>query len=228
VVLRVHNELLLHNLGLHGFIHLWGAAGSGKTLLSSLIAADASRHGFVEWINTDSKRAFVGLLKTNVQTLNGRMENIKVTMTNGSREAIDAVTRLPEIAEDGTVLCVIDSITRTLDMGREDPLLWGREFIEKVFPTLASFASVKSINVLVTSECRQIPGLGTVPVLHRTIAKWADHEIQVKRAGPKSRMNIIHSRYGEDEEFRIATICPLQDGSLVIADTHPVPVSGEV
>jgi hypothetical protein len=58
-------------MGLSGFTHVSGLAGSGKTMLAIAIAADASRMSQVEWVNTDSKTRFIPHLKATVTHFGG-------------------------------------------------------------------------------------------------------------------------------------------------------------
>lgn len=218
----------LQDFGLGGFIHLWGAAGSGKTILASLVAAEASRTGHVEWINTDSKKAFIQSLKANVQSIGGIINNITVTMAESHQDAKIIISNLSDIVEDGTVLCVIDTITRTLDLKRNDPTFWGQEFVEVVLPVLASLSRRPGFNIIATSECRQLPDSGVVPVLHRTISKWVDHELLVRRASVKSHSNVLLSKHGSENEVLVATIHPQADGSLKLAKTQASMMKTEV
>ncbi|MHA2021546.1 MAG: hypothetical protein ACW96N_07520 [Candidatus Thorarchaeota archaeon] len=59
------------SMGLSGFTHVSGLAGSGKTMLAIAIAADASRMSQVEWVNTDSKTRFIPHLKATVTHFGG-------------------------------------------------------------------------------------------------------------------------------------------------------------
>jgi hypothetical protein len=224
----VLDESFLHEIGLGGFIHLWGAAGAGKTVLASFVAAEASRNGVVEWINTDSKKSFIRSLRANVDLVGGKMENINVTIAESHHEAKTIIGQLPDIIEDGTNLCVVDTITRTLDFGRNDPTFWGQEFVEVILPVLASHSQKPGFNIIATSECRQLPNSGVVPVLHRTISKWVDHEILVRRSKVKSNSNVLLSRYGSDDERYIATIRPNADGSLRVSRTQTTMMTKEV
>ncbi len=210
----------LHDFGLSGFIHLWGAAGAGKTILASLIAAEASATGHVEWINTDSKKVFIRNLKANVQFVGGKISNINVTIAESHQEAKSVIANLSNIVEEGTNLCVVDPITRTLDLARDDPTLWGQEFVEIILPILASFSRRPGLTIIATSECRQIPNVGTVPLLHRTISKYVDHEVLVRRSQAKSHSGIFLSRYGSTRETLIATMLPRADGSLKLSRTE--------
>ena len=48
VALLVSDTPLMTSLDLGGLIHLWGAAGSGKTLLAVALASDVSKTARVE------------------------------------------------------------------------------------------------------------------------------------------------------------------------------------
>ncbi|MFX1440972.1 MAG: hypothetical protein ACFFFD_12050, partial [Promethearchaeota archaeon] len=94
-------------LELGGIIHVIGPAGSGKTLLATAIAADASRTSRVEWINADSKKRFIPHLKATIKHLSGVESNVSVMMTKGHKQALDAVLRLPIAITPDTSLIVI-------------------------------------------------------------------------------------------------------------------------
>lgn len=228
MVLQVLDGSFLNDTGLDGFIHLWGAAGSGKTIFASLIAAEASRYGLVEWINTDSKKVFIRNLKANVNLVGGVMENINVTVVESHQEARQIISTLPELLEENTVLCVVDTMTRTLDFARNNPVLWGQEFLEVVLPILSSLSRKRGFRVVATSECRQLPEYGVVPVLHRAISKWADHEILVKRSAAKPHSYILLSGFASEDEILLATIRPHSNGSLELIKTEAAVANREV
>jgi preprotein translocase subunit Sss1 len=174
---RVSNPMLTETLALDGLIHLWGDAGSGKTLFACSIAAEVSRYSKVEWINTDSKQSFIPNLKRTIESADGSIQNVSVTMARDRHEARDLILGLSKSFPEGVSLIVIDSITRLLDMAREDPILWGRELFEEALPTLAGIADEKGVRIIITSESRVMSETGNLAVHYRTIKKWVDHDI---------------------------------------------------
>jgi RecA/RadA recombinase len=179
----VSKSRLMEQLGLEGLIHIWGRAGTGKTLLACLIAADESRLTKIEWINTDAKQSFVSQLRQTIESEGGLIQNITVTMARDRKEVRDLILSLTKDIESDCSLVVIDSITRLLDMARENPTLWGREMIEEALPTLAGIVNKHGVNVIVTSESRAINESDTLAVHHKTIAKWADHDVRLIKNG---------------------------------------------
>ena len=198
----VSNISLMTSLGLRGFIHLWGSAGSGKTLLACALAGDASKYGRVEWINTDGKKSFVSYLKRNIDASGGEVENVTITMTDDQSEIIELIRTLPD--SDLPSLIVIDPITRVLDLARDDPTLWGRDIVEDVLPTLASIVSTNDLSIVITSECRMLEDSGNHAVLHNTITKWIDHDLWLNRDASGSLTHIV--RKTEDTEQETAQL----------------------
>ena len=182
-------------LGLGGLIHLWGDAGSGKTLFAVALACDVSRNHRVEWINADAKKSFVSYLKKNVAASGGKMENIAVTFTEDQAELRTLIETLPS-AIAGVSLVIIDPITRALDMARDNPILWGREIIEDVLPTLTGIVAQNNINIIITSESRMMQGSTNQAVHHKSISRWADHDLCMTRCMGRPYSQV--SRLSED------------------------------
>lgn len=192
-------------LGLNGLIHLWGNAGSGKTLLTVALASDASKHCKVEWINTDGKRSFIKQLRDNVNAYGGKTENITVTMTNGKSELLTLIDSLPMNLQD-TQLIIIDPITRVLDMARDDPLMWGREIIETVLPTLTGIVAKGNADIIITSESRTMDDSQNKAVHHSTITRWTDHDLRLLRDVVNAHTQILESFDNELHETALMKI----------------------
>lgn len=183
----------MEQLGLRGLIHIWGKAGSGKTMLASKIASDESRYSRVEWINTDSKQSFVHQLKQDIEVEGGNIRNVTVTMISDRNQVKDMILNLNKTLEPEVSLVVIDSLTRVLDMARKDPTLWGREMIEEALPALAGLVNKKDVKVIITSETRTVDEQKAIAVHHKTIAKWTDHDVHLVRSSKGSASRIIRN-----------------------------------
>ena len=215
MVLLVFRSSLMASLGLRGFIHLWGSAGSGKTLLACALAGDASKHGRVEWINTDRKKSFVSYLKRNIDASGGKAENVTITMTDDQSELLELIRTLPD--SNLPSLIVIDPIARVLDLAREDPTLWGQEIVEVILPTLAGIVSSNDLDIVITSESRMLGDSGNRAVHHSTIAKWIDHDLCLNRDMTGSLTHIV--RKIEDTEQETAQLRVDDTGALTIIPT---------
>ncbi|RDE12453.1 MAG: hypothetical protein C4K48_09985 [Candidatus Thorarchaeota archaeon] len=193
----------MYALGLGGLIHLWGDAGSGKTLFAVALACDVSKNHRVEWINTDAKKSFVSHLKKNAVASGGKMENITVTFTEDQAELCTLIEGLPS-AIAGVSLVIIDPITRVLDLARDNPILWGREIIEDVLPTLTGIVSQNNIDFIITSESRMMPDSTNRAVHHNSISRWADHDLCITRntGSPHSQV----SRFSENGMKELASM----------------------
>lgn len=205
VVLQVSNSSTLGILGLRGFIHFWGTAGSGKTSLAVAIASSVSKHSKVEWINSDGKQSFISQLKKNVLAQKGHPTNILVTLTTGKHELVNEIHSLADRMSE-VRLVVIDPITRVLDMAREDPTLWGRELVEDILPTLAGIIERFNIDIIITSECRFIEDSEYQAVHHSTISRWVDFDFHITRdrSGSFSHIqNTIESQMQETAVLRM-------------------------
>lgn len=189
---------LMEQLGLKGLIHIWGRAGSGKTMLACKIASDESSYSRVEWINTDSKQSFVSQLKRDIEAGGGNIRNVAITLVSDKNQIKDLVLKLNKTLEPEVSLVVIDSLTRVLDMARKDPTLWGREMIEEVLPALAGLVNKEVVNVIITSEVRTVDEQRTIAVHHRTIAKWTDHDVHLVRSSNGDTSRIIRNTECEE------------------------------
>ena len=203
---------LMASLGLRGFVHLWGRAGCGKTLFACALAGDASKHGRVEWINTDGKKSFVSYLKRNIDASGGKVENVTITMTDDQTELLELIRALPD--SNLPSLIVIDPITRVLDLARDDPTFWGQEIVEDVLPTLAGIVSSNDLDIVITSEIRMLGDSGNRAVHHNTITKWIDHDLCLNRDMSGSLTHII--RKNEDTEQETAQLRVDDTGVLTI------------
>jgi hypothetical protein len=203
---------------LRGIIHCIGHAGSGKTLLATAIAADASRTSHVEWINADSKKRFIPHLKATVKHLGGVESNVSVMMTKGHKQTLDAISKLFRTITPDTSLVVIDPITRVLDMSRSDPVLWGRILIEEALPILGALSWERGIDIIAVSEMRFHPDIGNRPVFSNEIEKWADSTVKVCRdvSGKSSSVSIVEN--GDCRE--IAQLSVLQNGACLLSPSH--------
>lgn len=214
--LQVSRHRLIEQLGLRGLIHIWGEAGSGKTMLASKIAADESRCSKVEWINTDSKQSFVGRLKLDINDQGGNLDNVIVSIVNDRSAIRELILNMGNVVEPGVSLVVIDPITRVLDMSRKDPNLWGREMVEVALPSLVGLVKKKNVNVIITSEARTLDEQTTVAVHHKTISKWADYELHIIKSRDGGTSQIIR----EDEDTVQMGLLGLQENSLVLTSSH--------
>jgi hypothetical protein len=183
-------------VGSSNLLHLWGPAGSGKTLLATSLAAEASRSGIVEWINTDGKRGFIPILRTNTAAVGGIFSNIRVTFAQGPAEARTAVMQTPETTHTGTRMVVVDSVTRVLDMSKVDDIMWGRELLEEALPSLAALAE-KGIVIVLTSEVRSTE-VGVVPVLHDSVGSWKPMTLRAARGPGRHSTLFLPTPEGEE------------------------------
>jgi hypothetical protein len=203
---------LTDTLALDGLIHFWGVAGSGKTLLACSIASEVTRYSTVEWINTDAKQSFIPFLKRSINSAGGSIQNVSVTMAGERNEVRDLILRLPQSLPDGVSLIVIDSITRLLDMAREDPILWGRELFEEALPTLAGLVDERGVTVILTSESRAMTDSGNLAVHHRTIKKWVDHDIMLARNTLEDSSRILRVIDLPDNKEQIGVLRLMDNG----------------
>jgi hypothetical protein len=202
-----HNNSLLNALGLEGLIHIWGDAGSGKTLFAVSLASDVSKYSHVEWINTDAKKSFVTHLKKNVVESGGRTENITVTLTESRSELRTLIDNLP-ITLESTSLVIIDPITRVLDMTRENPILWGRELVEEVLPTLTGVVSKTNVDIVIISESRMMEDSSNRAVHHSSIARWIDHDLFLARSMNGTQSQIFRLSDNGLQEIAVMNLVP--------------------
>ncbi|MFW9888371.1 MAG: hypothetical protein ACFFER_09325 [Candidatus Thorarchaeota archaeon] len=214
----VREYSLRASLELRGIVHVIGHAGSGKTLLATAIAADASRTSHVEWINADSKKRFIPHLKATVKHLGGVESNVSVVMTKGHKQTQDAISELAMTIIPDTSLVVIDPITRVLDMSRSEPILWGQVLIEETLPTLGALSWERGIDIIAVSEMRFHPDIGNRPVFSNEIEKWADSTVKVCRdiSGKSSSVSIVEN--GDCHE--VAQLRVLQNGACLLFLSH--------
>lgn len=217
--LPVSEPRLLEQIGLSGLVHIWGKAGSGKTMLASKIASNESIYSRVEWINTDSKQSFVHQLKRDIEVGCGNIENVTVTMVSDRNQIRDMILNLTKTLEPEVSLVVIDSLTRVLDMARKDPTLWGREMIEEALPALAGLVNKKNVNVIITSEARTVDEQRTIAVHQKTISKWTDHDLHLVKTNKGDSSRIIRET---DSEVQMG-ILDLKANSLVLSRHHSHP-----
>ncbi|MGY5859241.1 MAG: AAA family ATPase [Candidatus Thorarchaeota archaeon] len=216
---------LMTSLELGGLIHLWGAAGSGKTLLAVALASDVSKYAKVDWYNTDGKKSFVSYLKNNIASSGGCPDNVTITMVDDQTELLDLVQQLPN--SELPSLIVIDPITRVLDLGRENPTLWGRELVEDVLPTLAGIVAANDVSIIITSESRMLDDFNNHAVHHSTIGKWIDHDLCLNRDMSGSETHIVQKI--EDADQETAQLRVDQSGILeIIPKLYRTRVSEEV
>lgn len=212
---------LMTSLNMGGLIHFWGPAGCGKTLLAVALASDVSKQARVDWINTDGKKSFVGYLKTNIASTGGRPENVTISMVDTQAELLDIIENLPK--SELPALLVIDPITRVLDLGRENPTLWGRELVEDVLPTLAGIVASNDITIIITSESRMVEESKTQPIHHKTISKWIDHDFCLSRDLSSSKTQIKRKLDDSEQETALLKVAP--SGLLhVVPRIHQNPI----
>lgn len=216
MILQVSKTSLTETLALDGLIHLWGDAGSGKTLFACSIASEVSRYSKVEWINTDAKQSFIPFLKRSIDYAGGSMNNVSVTLVDDRHEIQDLILNLSKSLPKRVSLVVIDSITRLLDMAREDPILWGRELFEEALPTLAGIVVDRGVNIIITSESRAMVETGNLAVHHRTIKKWVDHDILLVRNTLEESTRIMRVVDSPDDQEQIGTLRIMEDGFLLV------------
>jgi RecA/RadA recombinase len=222
---------LTETLALDGLIHLWGNAGSGKTLFACSIATEVSRYSKVEWINTDSKQSFIPYLKRSIEFAGGSIQNVSVTMANDRQEVRELILGLSRSLPEGVSLIVIDSITRLLDMAREDPILWGRELFEEALPTLAGIVDEKGVKIIITSESRAMSEAGNLAVHHRTIKKWVDHDILLVRSALEDSTRIMRVVDTPEDQEQIGILRLMEDGIPIVqpqASRGSTPVGGQI
>jgi hypothetical protein len=165
--------------------HIWGEAGTGKTLLACALVAEVVREGHVRWVCADGKQSFAKSLRANVGAL--EVHNITVNIPRGNQDVRNVILTLTESIHSDTSMVVIDPITRVLDMARRDDIMWGVELLEEALPSLVALSEM-GIKVVLVSEVRNLEDK-IVPVMHGSIAVWRPVDLQIVR-GP-GRSSII-------------------------------------
>jgi hypothetical protein len=199
-------------LGERNLVHLWGRAGTGKTLLAVALATEASRHGCVEWINTDGKRSFVLPLKASIKAAGGYSSKVNVTLTRGCTEALETIMALPSTVPPGTTMIVVDPITRVIDMGNVDDIMWGRELREDALPALAALAS-GGVKVIIVSEVRSTE-IGVLPVLYDSMKRWRPRSLKAVRGPGRHSTLLLPASEGEE----VLAVMKLDDEGLLQLD----------
>lgn len=201
-------------LDMGNLFHIWGEAGTGKTLLACAMATEAVRGGHVRWICADGKRSFVRTLKTNLRELDGH--NITVNVPTGHEEVTETILSIHENIHPKTSMIVIDPITRVLDMSRRKSVMWGRELIEEALPSLVAL-SHRGVKIVLVSEVRYIEE-SSVPVMHSSISVWKPVDLHIVRGPSRDSTILERNEQGDD--------CPLVrmivDSSGVIRLTSPI------
>jgi len=164
-------------LGMGDLFHIWGEAGTGKTLLVCALAAEVVKDGHVRWLCTDGKRSFINTLRNNLKT--EEEHNITVSVPIGHKDVQESILSLPGNIHPETLLVVVDPITRVLDMSRRDFVMWGRELIEEVLPSLVAL-SQKGVKVVLVSEVRCWADKA-MPVMYESISVWKPVDLHVLR-----------------------------------------------
>lgn len=165
-------------LKLNGLTHIWGDAGSGKTLFAIAIAAPLTKNHHILWVNTDGKWSFLNALRSNISLNNGKRENVSVVMAHG--HALEQVQQLPKLVNENTRLIIIDSISRVIDLGRKRTTLWGREMLEEVLPTLSAMVLDSDLQIMAISEMRFLNDCN-VPLLYDVIRRFCDNDLEIRR-----------------------------------------------
>jgi hypothetical protein len=176
--------------------HIWGDAGSGKTLLACALATEVLSQGHVSWICTDGKRSFISALKKNIAGLKAPEYNTTVRIPSNHREVQETIVSVCNDLHPETAMLVVDPITRTLDMSRRDALMWGRELVEEALPSLVALSD-NEVKVVIVSEVRCL-GDRTVPVMYDSIMRWHPTDLRLVR-GP-GRDSTIYLRNDDNEE----------------------------
>jgi hypothetical protein len=208
-----HRVDLLSLLGLSGLVHVSGLAGSGKTLFAITLASECAKTSHVEWISTDGKNSFISYLKRNLST--DYYSNISVQRPSGYHEVKKAIIDLPKQIHDNTSLIVIDPITRALDMSYENPIMWGRSFIEEILPTLAGVSVSKKVTILMISESRFTHEGQIDSVFRDVIVKWLDQDVVIKR----DILGKISKIYTYEKGSLLAELSLNEQGNICIKPT---------
>jgi len=195
---------------LNGLIHISGEPASGKTLFAIGYAAEASTKGEVLWVNTNGKMAFLSSLKRTISRRNGNVKSVRILTALGHKMVRQTISNIPSFLTDNTILVVIDSITRVLNMGLRVEPMWGRVLFEEILPGLAAISMTHNITILCISECRDVGGSKRA-VYEEAMNRFANHEIRVSRTR-KSGISVA-----EIESKSLAKIRLEKEGSVTMA-----------
>lgn len=174
-----------------GLVHLWGKPGSGKTLLAVALAAHIAKGKHVLWVNTDGKGSFLQPLRRNILEVGGKRENVSVVL--GHKRARETIEDIPELIRSDTRLVIIDPITRVLDMGFKNTMMWGRELFEESLPVLASLTLERNICILILNEVRQFDS-DTLPIHYEIMKRYCDSDYQIRRIITSNTSEILNSQ----------------------------------
>lgn len=195
---------------LNGLIHISGEPASGKTLFAIGYAAEASTKGEVLWVNTNGKMAFLSSLKRTISRRNGNVKSVRILTALGHKMVRQTISNIPSFLTDNTILVVIDSITRVLNMGLRVEPMWGRVLFEEILPGLTAISMTHNITILCISECRDVGGSKRA-VYEEAMNRFANHEIRVSRTR-KSGISVA-----EIESKSLAKIRLEKEGSVTMA-----------
>lgn len=195
---------------LTGLIHISGEPASGKTLFAIGYASEMSVKGDVLWVNTNGKMAFITPLKRTISRRNGNPDSIRILTALGHEMVSQTISNIPSFFTENTILVVIDSITRVLNMGVRHEPMWGRVLFEEILPTLTAISMTHNVIVLCISECRDVGGSKRA-VYKEAMNRFASQKIRITRTR-KSGISIA-----ETESRPLAEISLEEEGSVALA-----------
>ncbi|UCE10426.1 MAG: hypothetical protein JSW61_00445 [Candidatus Thorarchaeota archaeon] len=214
--MTLHNGGIVQISGISGLVHVWGSAGSGKTLLAIRIASEAACHSHVLWVNTDGKGAFIRLLRKNVVSAGGSRANVSVVL--GHSDARSAIDRISSCLKNETSLVVVDTITRILGMGPRSEPMWARVLFEEALPMLAGIARSRNIMIVILSESRS-NGVEDQAVHLDSIKKFADFDLHVEREPGRRVSRILVTGKSMDSMETILALRLSNDGIVEVNPT---------
>jgi predicted ATP-dependent serine protease len=195
---------------LNGLIHISGEPASGKTLFAIGYASEMSRKGDVLWVNTNGKMSFLTPLKRTISRRNGNAKSVRILTALGHEMIRQTLSDIPLFLTEDTILVVIDSITRVLNMGLRSEPMWGRVLFEEVLPALTAISMTHNTSILCISECRDVGGSKRA-VYQEAMNRFANQEIRITRTR-KSGISIA-----EIESKPLAKISLEKEGSVALA-----------